>query len=262
METVQRTGDMYWFNRESLPAAERQRYYRILRSMHDASVFKNDLLLRSLISALKSYGLYDDTLIIISADHGEFLGERDLISHGMYLYEESVRVPLLIKFPGTDGPRGRADRIVSTIDLVPTIMELATGDTDRRVPEWQGMSLLGQAEHEFVISQRRNFERGIEFWRRKRPDHSFEQYDYGHLVSFKTRTHKFVWSSKGRHSLFDLIHDPGEMKNIYGDDATSRGYLERCEQWKADVPRVGEKTLEEFDEKVKRHLRGLGYIEQ
>ena len=92
VDSVQKSGNMYWFNRESLSREKRQCYYRILRAMHDASIYRNDVLISQTMRELRRLGIYDKTMIIITADHGEFLGERDMISHGLYLYEESVHV--------------------------------------------------------------------------------------------------------------------------------------------------------------------------
>jgi uncharacterized sulfatase len=261
VEQVQKSGNMYWFNRTTLDPEVRARYYAILRAMHDASIYKNDLMIWKLIRALKASGAYQDTMIIIAADHGEFLGERDLISHGLYLFDESVRVPLLIKYPRGLDLSGRSDRLVSTIDLMPTMLELAGTDVREYISEAQGMSLLSENEHEFVITQRMNFAKGLDFWQSKYPDHDFEQYDYGNSISFKTRKRKFVWASKGDHRLFDLDTDPQETRSVFGDDERSRTYLRRAEEWIDRVPKVTGEPTGEFDEKVREHLRGLGYIE-
>lgn len=262
VEDVQRSGNMYWFSRESHPPAVRERYYTILRAMHDASIYKNDLFIKELIETLRASGLYDSTMIVITADHGEFLGERDLVSHGLYPYEESVRVPLIIKFPEDFSVCGRQDRLVSTIDLAPTMVELAGGDMREHVPEAQGMSLLGEDLHEFVVTERKNFAKGLDYWKTTYPDHRFEDFDFGRMISFKTSTRKFVWSSEGKHALFNREADPGETNNLFhADDARSKTYLSRALEWMERVPKVGTGTTAELDEKIKEHLRGLGYLE-
>jgi hypothetical protein len=144
---------------------------------------------------------------------------------------------------------------------MPTILEQAGTDVPKHIPEAQGMSLLSENEHEFVVTQRMNFTKGLDFWQRTYPDHDFEQYDYGNLISFKTRRRKFVWASKGRHCLFDLEKDPRETCSVFGDDERSRTYLRRAEEWIDRVPRIRGEPTSEFDENIREHLRGLGYIE-
>ena len=262
VEDVQRSGNMYWFNKLSHPPAKRERFYSILRSMHDASIKKNDTLVHRIIETLKSSGIYDDTMIIITADHGEFLGERDQVSHGLYLYEESVRVPLIIKYPRECAVAGTHERLVSTIDLAPTVLDLAGTDIRSHLAEAQGVSLLQDAAHEFVVTERKNFAKGLDFWKTQYPDHDFDQFDYGCLISFKMPARKFIWSSKGRHALFDLESDPGETTNLYvPEEARSLTYLNRAREWMEKIPRVPSKGVSEFDDKIKQHLRGLGYIE-
>lgn len=261
VERVQRAGNMWWFNRESLPQQQKERYYHILGAMHDASIYKNDQMIAELFEGLRRNRLYDETMVIIAADHGEFLGERDLVSHGLYPYEESVRVPLLIKYPRDVGSGGHTDRLTSTIDIMPTILDLGGLEARSFIPQVQGMSLISDNEHEFVITQRRNFWKGLELWQKHYPDHSFEQYDYGNLLSMKTKVRKFVWSSKGRHGLFDLEVDPDETRNLYGDDQRSGTWLARCREWMEKVPKVKGTGPGEFDETARKHLRGLGYID-
>jgi arylsulfatase A-like enzyme len=262
VERVQSTGNMYWFSRESISPGQRQRYYDILRAMHDASIYKNDLLLKALFEDLKAGGLYDNTMIVITADHGEFLGEKDLVSHGLYPFEQSVRVPLIIKYPKSMNLSGRSGRLTSTIDLAPTLVELAGSDLSDHIPQRQGLSLLGDDQHEFVVAQRENFEKGLDFWNERYPDHSFEPYDLGRLYCFKSEGRKFVWSSKGKHALFNLEADPHEVHNLIDEDENrSLTYLNRAEEWMSHVPRIESAGIGEFDEKIKQHLRGLGYLE-
>jgi len=262
VEDVQRSGNMYWFSRESHSPAERERYYTILRAMHDASIYKNDIFIKELVETLKTSGLYDNTMIVVTADHGEYLGERDLVSHGLYPYEESVRVPLIIKFPKECAMAGRRDRLVSTIDLGPTMLELAGTDMRKHVPEAQGISLLGDDRHEFVVTERKNFAKGLDYWKTTYPDHRFEEFDYGCMISFKTSKRKFVWSSKDKHALFNRESDPGETNNLYfPDDPRSKTYLNRAREWIEKVPRVRTGAAADLDEKIKAHLRGLGYLE-
>ena len=67
-----------------------------------------DAALGELVAALKARGRYENALIIVTADHGELLGEHDIVGHmGRMLYEPLLHVPMVVKFPGADRPRGR-----------------------------------------------------------------------------------------------------------------------------------------------------------
>lgn len=262
VETIQRSGDMYRFNKESIRREKRERYYQILQAMHDASIYKNDIMIQDLARTLKSNGIYDNTMIIISADHGEFLGEREFVSHGLYLYEEVVKVPLLIKYPKEYNMHGLSDRLISTIDILPTISDLVGDDMFNHNEIIQGISLLSSKTHEFIVCQKKNFSEGLAFWMDKYPDHSFQEYDLGNLTCLKNPKEKFIASSKGMHSLFNLQNDPGEINNLYSsDDTLCQSFLKKYKDWIESIPKIQGSDNKEFDEQMKEQLRGLGYIE-
>jgi arylsulfatase A-like enzyme len=84
-----------------------------------------------LIGKLKEYGRYDDSLIIFLADHGESFGEHDYYGHGRRLYNSGLHVPLIVKLPGNESSGREIDRIVSLLDVTPTILSVI----DYPVPE-------------------------------------------------------------------------------------------------------------------------------
>src|SRR5262245_65578196 len=82
-----------------------------------------DEALGGLIAALKARGRYENALIIVTADHGELLGEHGFVGHmGRMLYEPLLHVPMVVKYPGAGHPRGRIDTPVQTLDVTPTAL--------------------------------------------------------------------------------------------------------------------------------------------
>ena len=92
------------------------------RFLYDASVRVADDLLGDVVDALKAAGRLDRTVLVVTSDHGEELLERDNIGHGQSLFDEQVRVPLVIRAPGL--PAGRVGETVSLVDLAPTVRQL------------------------------------------------------------------------------------------------------------------------------------------
>jgi arylsulfatase A-like enzyme len=113
---------------------------------YDGGIAYVDHEVGALFAHLKREGLWDQSLIIITSDHGELFLENNLmIGHGLGAYNEEVRIPLLIKFPGSKFAGRRVDHVVESIDLLPTILA-ALG---LRVPEYvQGQNLLAGIERD------------------------------------------------------------------------------------------------------------------
>ena len=122
----------------TVKTTDRQR--EALRALYDGSIAHVDDQLRQLFDQLEETGLLEDTIVVITADHGEGLGQRweKFGGHGGR-FEEGMRVPLMIQTPARDRRRGRISAPVSPVDLVPTILDLCGLESDSRLP---GYSLM------------------------------------------------------------------------------------------------------------------------
>jgi arylsulfatase A-like enzyme len=90
---------------------------------------------------LETAGIADDTMVILHADHGESLQEHGFVGHGRYLYEDNLRVPLIIRWRGRLPEGARVEGLVGNIDIMPTVLEAAGLDSKRRALD--GKSLFG-----------------------------------------------------------------------------------------------------------------------
>lgn len=105
---------------KALPDAER----RNMIGLYDAEIrYTDEALLKPLVEKLKALGLYDDTMIIFTSDHGEEFFEHGSWDHGVHLYDESIRVPLVIKFPKSRFQGKRVESVVRGVDIMPTVLE-------------------------------------------------------------------------------------------------------------------------------------------
>ncbi len=126
--------------RRPFSAAEREHLVRL----YDGSLAFADQEIGALRRALEAEGLWERTVVIVAADHGEELLERGWIGHNVHVYEPSVHVPLVVRFPKGAGPAGmRIAALADLLDLAPTIADVfgvrGKGGSDR---EFQGRSLL------------------------------------------------------------------------------------------------------------------------
>ena len=228
---------------------------RHMVSQYDGALAYLDDQVALLIDRLKTLDAYDNTLIIITSDHGEAFGRRDLIGHGVSVYQDQVHVPLLVKWPNSEEGR-RVQELVSHVDLFPTVLDLlgreATGPS-------AGVSLLeltpGTARH--VVSES-YLNRSLA---RRHPRH--DRLERALFVG----DWKLVVSSKGKRELYALHQDPNEHHDLSREEPEEAAALmDLLEHWRASHPdllddkRSADEKLE-IDEETLERLRRLGYIQ-
>ncbi|MBD3292963.1 MAG: sulfatase-like hydrolase/transferase [Armatimonadia bacterium] len=160
-----------------------------------------DTWLGRMVSVLKARGMYENTVIIYCADHGELLGDHGLFQKQAY-YESSVRVPILVAGPGVKA-RGDCDALVELYDLAPTVLEIGGAEA---LPEMSARSLMP------VL-------RGEE------DEHREYQFSELHGEPGRSETrmvfdgrHKLIERAGDLAQLYDLAEDPGELINLVERD--------------------------------------------
>ena len=170
---------------------------RRIMAQYYATISQIDAQVGRMIEALKRNGLYDNTLIIYSSDHGEYMGFHHLLLKGNYMYDPVVKIPLIVKFPGQTLAGTRSDSLVSTLDAVATILRLAGGEPlkDMRGSPLEDICCGRTPERTSITCE-------------------FTQRDY---VMVRTREAKLLYSSQPHLEplFFDLRRDPLELKNRF-----------------------------------------------
>ncbi|MGH6960832.1 MAG: choline-sulfatase [Dongiaceae bacterium] len=181
-------------------------HVRAARHAYYAMISYGDMLFGRLISALKTSGLADNTVVVVSADHGDMLGERGLW-YKMNFFERSTRVPLIVHAPGRLDAR-RVGANVSLVDLLPTCSALA-GAGEPVVPV-DGHDLLPLCEGSS----------------RDWPDTVYGEYmaegTFQPLFMIRRGRHKYVCCEGDPPQLFDLVDDPHELVNLGADAAHAK----------------------------------------
>jgi arylsulfatase A-like enzyme len=225
-----------------------------IRYLYACDVKFCDHWIGELVNQLRRQGLWENTLVIITADHGEGLWDHDERAHGRDLYDEMVHVPLLVKYPGRVAP-ARIQRPVSLVDLAPTVLA-ATG-TNPAAPS-QGSDLRALLAGDVEESQP-----GI---------YSELALDWVDLESLRTPEHTLLRARKlaiddpDAYRLFDRRVDPGEKDNIARRPSAAADAMKTSlRDWRAFVqPSAEEKkhqvALEELSPVELKSLRDLGYI--
>jgi choline-sulfatase len=172
------------------------------RRAYFASISYVDEKIGEILDVLKRTRQEEDTIVVFLSDHGDMLGERGMWFK-MSFFEGSARVPLMIAAPGM--APGRIDTPVSTLDVLPTLAELAGVDLDDISPWTDGESLIGVAAG--------TAKRGSV------PMEYAAEGSVAPMVALRDGRFKLALCEKDEPQLFDLEADPHELKNLAGDPA-------------------------------------------
>lgn len=171
---------------------------------YDGEIAYADEIVGRLLESLRARGLYDGATIIVLSDHGEGLGDHGEQEHGIFLYDESIRVPLIIKLPGNLAGGHRVAQPVQQIDLVPTILDLIGAE---RSDGLRGRSLRplltrrgGSVPEQDIYSEA-----------------LYSRYHFGWSELTALTDARFRFIQAPQEELYDLVRDPGERENIAGD---------------------------------------------
>ncbi|MBD9502496.1 choline-sulfatase [Pseudomonas sp. PDM17] len=187
-----------------------------------------DAQIGALLRTLEDCGLSDDTLIVFSGDHGDMLGERGLW-YKMHWFEMAARVPLLVHAPKRFAAH-RVSQSVSTVDLLPTLVELASGQVEPGVG-LDGRSLLphlqGTGGHDEVIGE------------------YTAEGTVSPLMMIRRGDFKFIYSEQDPCLLFDVANDPRELQNLMDSPAHANLVRDLLGEARArwDVPAITRQVL-------------------
>lgn len=222
-----------------------------IKHLYDAEVRYVDAEVGRLLDALRSLGLYDDALIIVTSDHGEEFFEHGNFGHGQSLYDELLGVPLIVKLPG-NRTTGRAGAYVPTQAIKATLLDVCGLEYDN--PDENVVSFAP-----LLDNPEANFE--------EKPIFSGAACFYEDREAVTFQRTKYI---RALHSLedemYNLTEDPGELNNIVGGGAplvgTAHGLLDEHERMCADMRerfQVFQKNMT-LDPETIRRLKALGYL--
>lgn len=217
---------------------------------YDAAIAFDDAQVGRVIDRLLELRLYNDTLLVVLSDHGESLGEHGEAEHGFFVYDATLRVPLILKLPGAI-EKGRVEsRPVSTLDIAPAIAQIAKLPA-AETGSFQGQSLLRAVKpgagspNEAVYAE--------SYY----PRDSFGWHELRALI---TARYKFV--DAPRPELYDLERDPGEQTNIIATNSaiasSLRDRLSSLETRLAGRDATAERAP--LDPETLEKLKSLGYL--
>lgn len=214
---------------------------------YDAEIAYVDEQIGELLRSLREDSSFDNTVVVIVADHGEGLMDHGEPTHSLFIFDSTMHVPLVIK-PVEQRGSSVVDGIVSTVDIVPTILEMI----GEEVPDFvQGRSLVSAMEGEPIPEDRSIYMESLT---------ARLACGWGELRGLRSRDEKLIYGPKPR--LYGVDEDPGEVYDLAQADAESvrrmtDGLEEAIDTWKSED---SSHAVVGADPETLERLRSLGYI--
>ncbi len=222
-----------------------------VRSLYDGEIHFVDRLFGELVARLRALDLYDDSLVVLTSDHGEEFMEHGHLQHG-WLTEENLRIPLLIRHPALRGGE-RLSLRVSNLDLMPTLLALAGIEPPRSI---RGRNLLRHGDERVTLA-------GVANTEQRRQSASILHGDTKLIVHCQ---------GSSRRELYDLAGDPGERKNLAGERREQADRLEAqlwpllglagCRDLPLGSPTGASREQRNLTPEAIEALKQLGYLEE
>ena len=239
-----------------------EKEWDVVKSWYDGEIAYLDHQMGILFEFLRDAELFDDTLLIITSDHGENFGEHGLAVHPLCLYDVVLHVPLIISFPNLPQEGRRIKSLVSTVDIFPTVMDICNIEFQDGI---QGKSLhpfTDRRIHDFICAEYGGLHRrSLPGWEGRLLRYNIElgKIDKG-CKCLRSLNYKYILTG-GKEELYDLRVDRYELKNIVAEHpklaSASRKQLEKT----VDISYFGPKELPQgARQRALERLKALGYI--
>ena len=224
-----------------------------LKSLYDGEIAYTDYYIGKLMHLLIELGIDDHTLVVLTSDHGDEFFEHGGKGHFRTLFEEVLRVPLIVRFPDRQFASLRVDEVVSLVDIAPTVL-----DYIGVMPglEMQGRSLIPLLTDEPGDSRS-----------------AYASIKEGR-AALRTNDLKYIYNfNTGANRLFDLTEDPGEQENQLTaetdlSDPEVKAVIDGLVEWlnvqreyRQGLPSPPSEPNRAIDQNVVEELRALGYLD-
>jgi arylsulfatase A-like enzyme/Tfp pilus assembly protein PilF len=224
---------------------------RFATQPYDGEIAYADACVGKLLDALRKHGLYDETMIAVMADHGESLGAHGESTHGVFLYDETQHVPLLIKLPLNHSAGRRVETRAGLVDVAPTILAASGLATPS---EMQGQSLL-----EFVKpAPATGGEPAPDRPAYAETDYPHRAFGWGALRAL--RTGKYLYIQAPERELYNQSSDPQETQNIaVNSKAVTDTLASQLTEFRNQTSQTLVDLAKPDPEKLQK-LQALGYV--
>lgn len=226
--------------------------FAYLAGLYDENLAYADYHFKLLRQTLQRLDLWEKSIIMILSDHGEAFGEHGKLGHGSTIFDETIRVPLIIRFPSFMGVQGtRVSSMVELVDLFPTILKIFEIPDNRKTSIMHGRDFTPLIFSDDAIA--------------KEITYSISMPYYG-MTSLRSDKLKLIYNHLDETTqFFDLGADPKEKTNIAESRKRSmkeyrKLLLTTQKQNRKAASLIGEREASSLDERTKKRLKALGYL--
>jgi arylsulfatase A-like enzyme/tetratricopeptide (TPR) repeat protein len=223
-----------------LPESWRSRF---ATNLYDGELAFTDDLVGRLWAKLQKLGVADHTLLVITSDHGEGLGDHGERHHGFFLYQSTIHVPLILHLPGGQYSGLKVRSVASLIDIAPTICSLLGVPL---LPSFQGRSLATEMEGK-PFSTVAAYSETL---------YPYRHFDTAPLHALETQRYSFILAP--RRELYDLGADPKQTRNLAPQSSAVANTLE--DELKKIMGPPGREAAAQLSPEAMTALQSLGYV--
>jgi arylsulfatase A-like enzyme len=239
--------------------------FEILRGLYRGSIAYLDARIGDLLDVLGEGNELDETLLVVTSDHGENVGDHGLFGHQYNLYNTALRVPMVMQGgPFTDG-HPASDDLVQHVDLAPTLLDAAGVDAGAVRDQYQGRSLLADdyEPRTYAFSEYLAPQPSMDALERRFGDlpESVRRFDR-RLTAVQTTECKLIRGSDGLEEYFRLSEDPAERTDLSGDErATVRLFGDVLDDWRDSLEPAPTSGSVSMTAATEERLADLGYLQ-
>ncbi|MDA2937630.1 sulfatase-like hydrolase/transferase [Acidobacteria bacterium AH-259-A15] len=218
---------------------------------YDGEIEFTDTNVGTLVDWLRNNGIYEDTLVVVVGDHGESLGEHQEDKHGLFVYNATLHVPMIVRLPQGERAGRTIAENVGIIDLFPTVLQVLRVDR-KLIPEVQGSGLMS-----LILGKSRDHR--VDLY--AECYYSYRQFGWSPVRALISASYKYILAPTPE--LYDLSRDFGEKHNLAPENQV---LANRMRQDLEDLmghftrPAQAQKSRAQLDSETLEKLRSLGYV--
>ncbi len=243
-----------------------------LNELYDAEILYVDYWIGEMIDELKERNAWDNTIFIVTSDHGENIGDHSMVDHVFSLYESTIRIPLVIHYPRVFPANSKDYNIVQLTDIFPTLLEMTGIGTEKYLSQGNDISDINHQPERVAFSEYYYPKQVLAiFDEQERKSIRLKKYKR-QIRAIISNNMKYIWGSDGNCELYDIVQDPQENDNLLNNMIYQKKKLEMDELVENMVKKYGQSDYIKhssslpapnrgIDKQTIDELKSLGYIQ-